>query len=56
MDVSLDMIEKKNPLKQGLKRAYSNQIVDTPTIEKKNPLKQGLKHKIKHKMENTRTD
>ena len=36
-------IEKKNPLKQGLK--HKNYMVhpDNVLIEKKNPLKQGLK-------------
>ena len=36
-------IEKKNPLKQGLKRTYITLSNDVRHIEKKNPLKQGLK-------------
>ena len=37
------LIEKKNPLKQGLKlQTGPNSCKDIP-IEKKNPLKQGLK-------------
>ena len=45
MDYSFSFIEKKNPLKQGLK--LSEEIIhikQTGKIEKKNPLKQGLKH------------
>ena len=37
-------IEKKNPLKQGLKPPVGNPVADVMFIEKKNPLKQGLKH------------
>ena len=36
-------IEKKNPLKQGLKHTRVNQGDVACSIEKKNPLKQGLK-------------
>ena len=36
-------IEKKNPLKQGLKPVRYNELEAAMTIEKKNPLKQGLK-------------
>ena len=39
------LIEKKNPLKQGLKpQGRFKQLVEAQ-IEKKNPLKQGLKQK-----------
>ena len=38
-------IEKKNPLKQGLKQNERNRRPQPNyIIEKKNPLKQGLKH------------
>ena len=37
-------IEKKNPLKQGLKQNPIPQTNKNWWIEKKNPLKQGLKH------------
>ena len=37
-------IEKKNPLKQGLKQGSPRLPVSLIVIEKKNPLKQGLKH------------
>ena len=37
------VIEKKNPLKQGLKLPSSAPLVCNVLIEKKNPLKQGLK-------------
>ena len=40
-----DMIEKKNPLKQGLKPNSDPGIGLFDKIEKKNPLKQGLKLK-----------
>ena len=36
-------IEKKNPLKQGLKHKEHPTIKPIALIEKKNPLKQGLK-------------
>ena len=39
-----DFIEKKNPLKQGLKQNYFSALPISLNIEKKNPLKQGLKH------------
>ena len=38
-------IEKKNPLKQGLKLLGQVENIPAVRIEKKNPLKQGLKHK-----------
>ena len=40
------MIEKKNPLKQGLKHTVFIMFDSEPQIEKKNPLKQGLKHPL----------
>ena len=40
---SLQWIEEKNPLKQGLKRVETMPIVSIFIIEEKNPLKQGLK-------------
>ena len=40
-------IEKKNPLKQGLKHRYFVSYFNVTMIEKKNPLKQGLKLQIK---------
>ena len=40
---SIPMIEKKNPLKQGLKPLFNNSLASIIPIEKKNPLKQGLK-------------
>ncbi len=41
-------IEKKNPLKQGLKlETITNKILED-LIEKKNPLKQGLKPRMEH--------
>ena len=39
-------IEKKNPLKQGLKHSSGHRYLETSGIEKKNPLKQGLKQSI----------
>ena len=39
----LALIEKKNPLKQGLKPILTGMLVSLYKIEKKNPLKQGLK-------------
>ena len=41
---ALIKIEKKNPLKQGLKLVDYIKVLDRYEIEKKNPLKQGLKH------------
>ena len=38
------LIEKKNPLKQGLKLNGHEHLLKAIEIEKKNPLKQGLKH------------
>ena len=43
-------IEKKNPLKQGLKLQDKSALDDWYVIEKKNPLKQGLKLKEKARM------
>ena len=40
------LIEKKNPLKQGLKPLGIHRSMTSTTIEKKNPLKQGLKLSI----------
>ena len=37
------IIEKKNPLKQGLKLESAKHFSPAMAIEKKNPLKQGLK-------------
>ena len=42
--ISSITIEKKNPLKQGLKLLYTYRETQMSLIEKKNPLKQGLKH------------
>ena len=39
------VIEKKNPLKQGLKPLVEYGSGKSVLIEKKNPLKQGLKRK-----------
>ena len=38
-----NVIEEKNPLKQGLKQKLDVMIVFSEKIEEKNPLKQGLK-------------
>ena len=45
--VFFPIIEKKNPLKQGLKHTWTEIKREKNRIEKKNPLKQGLKHLIK---------
>ena len=42
----LRTIEKKNPLKQGLKLPPGKPEYMSAKIEKKNPLKQGLKHNV----------
>jgi len=41
--VLYQFIEKKNPLKQGLKQRSRQPLSSFIIIEKKNPLKQGLK-------------
>ena len=44
-------IEKKNPLKQGLKQQILPPLAWAQVIEKKNPLKQGLKPEVLEKQE-----